>query len=236
MATMSERFEMRLDEAMLENVDVWRTQQSDVPSRAEAIRRLIELGLNLTSSKEVSFSDGEKLIFMMLRDISKQLKNSKNTSDIDPDFVSDVLWGGHYWALKLEMPGLYHGHRDKPQDLAFVSEVLDLWDSLERGYERLSKKEKQRIEKEADPFGKHVRFTGFDGNNESALIGIANFLIEKMDRFVRFKGRELNSHWPSVETYKRMLRVYSPLRSNLLGGDLNGGQIIAILQAMKNIE
>jgi uncharacterized protein YfbU (UPF0304 family) len=236
MSPMTERFELRLDEATLENVDTWRAQQRDVPSRAEAIRRLIELGLNRTPSEEVSFSDGEKLILTMLRDIYKHLKINKTTSEIDPDFIGDVLLRGHYWALKLEMPGLYHGHKDNPKDLAFAMEVLDLWDSLERGYEKLSKKERQRVEKEAEPFGKNVRFTGFDGNNETTLIGIARFLVEKMDRFERFKGRELNSHMPSVDIYKRMLKVYSPLRSTLTGGDLNVGQIIAILQAMMHPE
>ncbi len=232
MAPMTERFEMRFDVTTLENVDIWRSKQGDVPSRAEAIRRLIELGLNRTTSEEVSFSDGERLILIMLGDIYKHLKINKTKSEIDPDFVGDVLWQGHYWALKLEMPGLFHGHKDDPKDLIFVTEVLDLWDSLERGYEKLSKREKERVEKEAEPFGKYVRFNGFDGNNETNFIGITKFLVDKMHRFQRFENRDLNSHLPSVDMYKRMLDVYSPLRSTLTGGDLSVGQVIAILQAM----
>ena len=231
MSNMTERFEMRLDEATLTNVDNWREQQQDVPSRAEAMRRLIELGLKQTPG-EIAISDGERLILIMLREIFKNLKINRTTSEIDPDFVSDVLFRGHYWALKWEMPGLFHGGKDNLQDVYFVVEVLELWDSLEHGYERLSKKEKERIEKEAEPFGKHLRFSGFDGNSETSFMGIARFLVEKMNRFERFKGRELNSHFPSVDMYKRMLAVYSPLRNTLTGGDLNVGQIIAILQAM----
>jgi uncharacterized protein len=41
----SERFEMRLDPAAVERIDAWRREQPDLPSRTEAIRRLIELGL-----------------------------------------------------------------------------------------------------------------------------------------------------------------------------------------------
>jgi len=46
MAFKTERFEMRLETAMIERVDAWRRKQQDLPSRAEAFRRLIELGLS----------------------------------------------------------------------------------------------------------------------------------------------------------------------------------------------
>jgi uncharacterized protein len=235
-AAMTERFEMRLDEETLANVDQWREQQDDTPSRAEAIRRLIEVGLTKVPGEDVKISDGERLLLIMMRDIYKHLKISDNKSEIDPDFVSSVLWGGHYWALKWQMPGLFHNHEDNNQTLSFVVDVLDLWDTLERSYEKLPKKEKERIEKEAAPFGKDVRFHGFDGNNEAEHIGIARFLVDKMDRFERFKSRGMNSHMPSVNTYKRMLEVYAPLSRNLSGGFLGANQLVAILQAMSHPE
>jgi hypothetical protein len=37
--------------SMLRQIDVWRAHQDDVPSRSEAIRRLIEAGLEATSKK-----------------------------------------------------------------------------------------------------------------------------------------------------------------------------------------
>ena len=55
MAPKSERFEMRMDEDILTRVDKWRADQVDVPSRAEAMRRLIELGLPKTSSGHRQF-------------------------------------------------------------------------------------------------------------------------------------------------------------------------------------
>jgi len=36
---------MRASEDFLESVDKWRSKQDDKPSRAEAIRRLVEIGL-----------------------------------------------------------------------------------------------------------------------------------------------------------------------------------------------
>lgn len=39
-------FQMRASAEWLKRIDDWRRQQDDLPSRAEAIRRLVEAGLN----------------------------------------------------------------------------------------------------------------------------------------------------------------------------------------------
>lgn len=41
----SERFEMLVDPTFLRRIDGWRRKQPDLPSRAEAIRRLVEEAL-----------------------------------------------------------------------------------------------------------------------------------------------------------------------------------------------
>ena len=41
----TERLEMRVSKDFLAMVDEWRRRQPDIPARAEAIRRLVELGL-----------------------------------------------------------------------------------------------------------------------------------------------------------------------------------------------
>jgi hypothetical protein len=41
----TERFEMRVPSSFLKMIDDWRRKQEDLPSRAAAIRRLVELGL-----------------------------------------------------------------------------------------------------------------------------------------------------------------------------------------------
>lgn len=228
MALKSERFEMRLDEAILDRVDKWRAKQDEIPSRAEAMRRLIEIGLARAGSDVVSFSDGEKLLTIMMRDLYKHLKVN---GDVDPDFMGEVLWGGHYWAPRWEMQGLFHDYADDPRDVRFVVDVLDMWTFIERGHQKLSAKDKARVEREAEPFGKHVRFAGFDGNDEAALLGIARFLIEKMKRFSLFRGRDFNSHAPTMGTYSRMLQVFEPMRASLVGKELDAGQIIAIMKA-----
>jgi uncharacterized protein len=229
----SERFELRVDTPTLERIDSWRSGQTDVPTRAEAFRRLVEAGLAATapSSREtLEFSDGEKLILSMLCDM---FKHHKIKDSIDPVFVEKAMSGGHYWALKWEYPGLYDSNSDKYEDLSFVLNVLEMWDILENSHKTLASKEKVRVKAEVGTLADPIKFLGFDGNNECSLMGIAYFLVEDLGRFSHFKGRDFNSHLPVAEAYRRMLRIYLPLREEraFMGTGLSAEQIIEILKA-----
>jgi uncharacterized protein len=227
MEPKTERFEMRLDPRTLETVDAWRGRQSDRPSRAEAIRRLVDTGLSQP------FSDGEKLILIMLGEVYKHLKIK---GDIDPAFVAEAIHGGHYWGLRWKYSGIFHGHEDNERVVSEVVDVLDMWSFIEGGYGELSQKDKAVVAKQAAPFGEHVQFPGFDGNNEAEHLGIAHFLIDDLERFSRFKGRrDLNSHVPSIETYRRMFRVFEPMRRTLImGRELGVTEIIELLKAKRH--
>jgi uncharacterized protein YfbU (UPF0304 family) len=234
--TMTERFEMRLSASVLQDVDNWRAKQVDLPSRAEAIRRLIEAGLIATSGKSeesVSLSDGDKLILLTLRDLFKELK-LKSGGEMDLDFIAEAIFGGHSWGLKWEYSGIFHGHEDAKAVVSEVVDVLDMWRFMESGHERLSKKDNARVVAEAQPFGKDVKFLGFDGNDESEYLGVARFMIEKLGRFTCFKDRDLNAHMPTLDIYRRMLAVFEPIRSTLVGKELNADQLISILKSRSN--
>src|SRR5688572_32542070 len=151
MVPKTERFEMRLDEETLRRVDEWRSSQTDVPSRSEAVRRLIDLGLTRGDKDSVHFSDGEKLLLLGMRDLYKALEIKTNDS-IDVDFVSEVIYGGHYWAPRWELTGVFHDHVDSPANLSFVVDVLDMWEFLERGHAALSKQGKELVSQKAEPF------------------------------------------------------------------------------------
>jgi len=224
----TERFELRLDPGILDDVDAWRGQQADIPSRAEAVRRLIEAALVTPKEREIRFSDGEKLITLMLCELYKHLQMK---SEIDPSFVEATIHRGHLWALGWEYDGIFHGHESDKDKRYEVLKFLDMWSFIERGYGKLSKKDKDRIAAEADPFGKHVVFTGFDGNYEGEYLGVAGFLINELKRFSEFKGRDLNSHCPLVSAYRRMFKVFEPICNNLIGQELGASQIIDILKA-----
>ncbi len=229
MQAKTERFELRLDEGVLARVDAWLNKQDDVSSRAEAVRQLVDAGLRVKSQEAVEFSDGEKMIVLMLCDLMEHLKVKGDTST---KFLKSVIFGGHYWALKWDLTGVFHGHVDKPEVVTDVVNILDMWSFIEFGYAKLSKKEKDRIEKEAPPFGKYVSFRGFDGNYESEYMSVARFLIDDMDRFTHFKGRDLNSHAPTIDSARRMYRLFEPMRTGLGGGnELGADQIIKLMRA-----
>lgn len=44
-APKPQTFQMRVSDDWLAKIDEWRRQQPDLPSRAEAIRRLVDMGL-----------------------------------------------------------------------------------------------------------------------------------------------------------------------------------------------
>jgi hypothetical protein len=50
--TQDRPFQMRVSESFLRTVDDWRRGQLDVPSRAEAIRRMVELAINAEKKQD----------------------------------------------------------------------------------------------------------------------------------------------------------------------------------------
>ncbi|MCK5518693.1 MAG: YfbU family protein [Alphaproteobacteria bacterium] len=200
----------------LDKLDMWRSECADVPSRAEAVRRLIATALASSSSKSPTLSDGEKLILTLLCGVYKKL--DIDDDEINPNFIQSVILGGHYWGLKWEYPGLFHDHIDSDTTVTEVADILDMWSFIEFGYAKLSASEKTKLKTEADPFGDHVKFPGFCGNYESEYLNIARFLIRDMKRFESFKNHDLNSHIPLLPAYRRALKLFLPMRINLIGG------------------
>jgi uncharacterized protein YfbU (UPF0304 family) len=229
----SERFEMRIDSELLDRLDQWRKAEDDEPSRAEAVRRLLDSGLaHDNMGRAPNLTDGEKLIAMMLGDLI-QATNVEVETDVD--LVRKVILGGHYWALNWEMPGIFHGHSDKQRRVRFVVDVLDMWSFIEEAFERLDEEGRSRLAAALGPLGEDVKFPGFDGNEEGEHHSIARFLVEDLQRFVRFREghRDLNSHWPTLDGYKAMLSVFEPLRKTLVGKRLTADQLIAVLGARR---
>ena len=226
MMMKTERFEMRLDHETLQSVDTWRNDQPDRPSRAEAMRRLVDAGLSVSEKEAISISDGEKLILMMLCD---RYIHQEVNGEVDPEFVNEAISCGHYWALDWKYD-LFHGHVDSPRVVSEVVAVLDMWSFVESSYEKLSTNDQERIRSEADPFDE--KFPGFAGNDEAYHLAIANFMINNLGRFGRFKGRNLNSHFPYIIDYQRMLIVFNPIPMRARGA-LSASQIIDLLNAQR---
>jgi uncharacterized protein YfbU (UPF0304 family) len=227
MTGKTERFEMRLDQGVLDRVDAWRSRQSDLPSRAEAIRRLIEDGLEEPDPKDFRPTNPEKLMMWMLSEIMKGQKNyEKDTVEL----IQEAIYGGHFWALDWELSGIMHNHVDSKKAVSLVVDVLDMWTFIERAYEGFSAADKKRIASEVGPLGRDPKFHGFDGNHEGEYMTITRFLVEKMGRFESFKGRDFNSHVPVVDRYRVMSAAFEPMRTKLSGRELSVAELIELLK------
>lgn len=224
--TKAGRFELRLEDEQLARIDEWQRKRGE-PSRANAVRILIDQGLAAGSTRSVQFSDGEKMLMLMMRDMMKALK--LKSGDPDTDFLAKVIYGGHYWAPKWDMQGVFHDHVDDPEDVNYVVDVLDMWDFVESSYKALNAKQKAEVKAGVGEWFSDAHFSGFDGNNEANHMSIASFLVEDMGRFSRFKGRDLNSHSPTVHRYRGMVAMFKPMRAKLTGGNLSPQQLIALL-------
>jgi uncharacterized protein YfbU (UPF0304 family) len=179
----------------------------------------------------MKLTNPEKLILTMLADIHKKLGIENS---VDTKLLTSAIYSDNTWALSWEMPSIVGDSPDPtPPAVSQVSDILDMWSFIEEAYASFGASEKKKIEAEANPFGTHVQFSGFDGNNEAELMSIARFFVEDMGRFSRFKGRDLNSHHPSIETYRRMLAVFEPIRKTLAGHELTAGQVIELLNAKR---
>lgn len=227
MQSATERFEMRLTEADLENIDEWRREQSGLPSRSEAVRTLVTLALQKPRAA-APLGEGDKVLLWMLCDVCRSLKIK---SDFDPDFIQEAILGGHYWAIKRQHSGLFPREIDE----AIVSEVtdlLDMWRFIESAGSGFSKAERAEIAKDVGAANLNFRFPGFDRQNEEGdHLSVAQFYVENLDTFTFLKGRDLESHFRTLPRHRRMYAIFEKIRSNLIGRELNTKEMIALLKA-----
>jgi uncharacterized protein YfbU (UPF0304 family) len=176
----------------------------------------------------MKLSDGEKLVILMLADMYKA---QKLQGDFDPDFITSTIHNNHLWGFNWAYSGIpFERETDTPPEVKQTGDILDMWFFIEEAYAKLSDADKGRVEKEAAPFGKNVSFSGFDGNNERHY-SIALYLVDDLKSFTHFKGRNLNSHAPSIDGYMRMYQVFEPIRATIQSRSLSASQIIQILKS-----
>jgi uncharacterized protein len=162
----------------------------------------------------------------MIGDISKHLKIK---GEIDTAFVQKAITGGHFWALGWELQGSLHRHTTNEAVVKEVVDFLDMWSFIEEAYEALSERDQLGLATRLERTSASLTMPGFDGNNESTHLSAARFLIDEMERFQRFKRRELNSHHPVLERYRKMFVKFEPMRAKLVGIKLSADQIATLV-------
>ena len=236
MAPKTERIELRLEPEIIERLDEWRMAQWDLPTRSEAIRRLLDDKLEEHTKEGFRLNNTDKLTIWMLSEVLKnQIKDRADQREAQYDMktvnlVQEAIYGGHFWALLWEMTGVMHDHVDDPKKVRSVVDILDMWNFIERAYAGYSDAEKAEVEAAVGIWGKDPKFHGFDGNNETEYMGIARFLVDQLGRFTDFKGRDFNSHSPTVARHMRMARRFDDIRRNLVGREMSPGEMIEVLK------
>jgi len=184
------------------------------------------------TEKQVTLNDGEKLILVMLCDLFDHLKVK---SDIEPEFIREAIHSGNLWGLNWGMEGIFHGEQTPRAVVAEVVDILAMWERIEQSYEALLPIERSQLEAEIG--SPRVRFDGFDGNNEVKYISAAQFLIDRLGRFRHFKGRGLNSHYPSLEPHRRMVAVIEPMwPQEISNRNMTVPQLAKVLNARKFLQ
>jgi uncharacterized protein len=166
----------------------------------------------------------EKLTLLMLADLMKALKVE---SDLEPDFIRETVLRGQTWALGWQYPVL--DVREEPAQgvVEEVGRIMSMWRVVEDSYAALDPAEQAKVR--ASYFDTEPKFDGFDGNNEGDHFGVALFLVNHLERFQEFKGRDLNSHHPTLDRARRSLPVFEGIlaRRHVMTAD----DLVSILSA-----
>lgn len=173
----------------------------------------------------LNFSKEQQVIIHMIADLGRQ----PGKREFNAEFISKAVAYGHTWAIEWQY-GSVLGEPDPEDQVSFVADVLDMWRFIESHYSQLDDAGRAQVEATAGQFAKDPKFTGFDGNNETNLMSIAQFMVEDMGRFAEFQGRSFNSHSPKAGRYQHMLSIFSPMRKDLGERTLTGEEIGAILR------
>jgi len=172
-------------------------------------------------------TDGEKLILLMLSELYKKLEVN---GEIEPEFIQSAIFSNNLWAIPWKYSGIPFEDQEDPEIVKEVLDILDMWSFIEHSFEQLSDENKEYLEHEASPFGKDPKFPGFDGNNESNYMGTASFIVNDLERFEGFKGRDFNSHCPSIDGHRRMLSVFKKVRESINFSPMSANDLATILK------
>lgn len=115
---------------------------------------------------------------------------------------------------------------DMPEDEgALVIDTLNLY----RAIDKFNRKNPGDTDILNHMWGK---FAGFDGNDETAHMGLTRFIVMRQGRFAEQKTEEnfdsFNHHAPTVDKYRRMVRMW---RENGRKCDLTKSEILEMLDA-----
>lgn len=185
------------------------------------LSRLLGALNNLIFSIRLPLSTTERWLLHNQFEILQQL--NPDHPDYSENFFKkamEVLSQGYEWYYDDFAQYIYT--RVFPYSSALeIVHILDMFHALKSSFDKLA--DKSGIEQSA------IEFSGFGGNDETAVMQFTRFMMESMGRFTELKPEHgLNSHVPMLDAYRKMLKVWNMSRDKY---NLSKEDIIKIANA-----
>lgn len=155
---------------------------------------------------KLKLSAAEKLIIGLLCD---SLKDKE--SEYDTEFINDAIFRNMTWAIPLKYDSLDE-KEELPLYVREVFAILETYQWIQITSHTLGAQLPDVLSQAKGELWAPPVFDGFDGNNESAHLGAARMLVERLDRFNEQAGNINNTHAPRREAYIRVANAFMKLR------------------------
>jgi uncharacterized protein YfbU (UPF0304 family) len=114
------------------------------------------------------------------------------------------------WRIHWRYTGVFpEPEEDTSPIVQEIADFLHMWSCIEAGFEALDASGQMAFR--ADPDLVPPVFQGFDGTREGEYQGTARYMIEHLECFAAFAGRDLEAHHPVVADYRRILKAFNPV-------------------------
>lgn len=150
---------------------------------------------------------GVKMAYSNFERISLLLQ-AEAVSGIDSglaQLIEKAIRDGNEWAINWQYGGQFLDVEETPPHVKLVAEILDFYSIIEDHVEDFSDEDKAILENA----NINYKYQGFDGNRETEYRSAARFFLEELNLWPEFEIRKnLNTHMPIVDRYRRYLERY----------------------------
>lgn len=171
----------------------------------DAIKEKLE---SENSSQKIALpSNSERTIIYLLLEVIKNLPSQSLMQQKDSENLQEVLLEGYAYDYETMRP--VRGNIFPPEICEEVREIL----LMHRVLSNSVKDHRQKLDYTEDD----IRFSGFDGNEETEHFSYANFVLGSLGQFKESacdNGCE-NTHWPILGAYRAMLTEWGKCKDKL---------------------
>lgn len=177
----------------------------------------------------MKFTQEQKLIIKLLCEIHQKLDINEG---MDSDVISYAIETNNTWAITA------HHHCENgelvcEQKVAFVFDILDMYEKLNQSCRLLSDEDRSHIpnfSKAKSNTRYPIPFPGFDGYHEEVYRNITLMLF-KMDRYADMDGLTSSSNQRTAPGYLQMLDIYNQINDHYSNSPLSLEDITKILNS-----